>query len=81
MGLVKPLFGFGVGLIGAGLFWRLFDDVIVNFIRPYHIGGKYWLLSDLEWHMIPVVVLLTGIICLIASAVGSRGGGKVVMQE
>ena len=81
MGLVRPLFGFGIGLVAAGLFWRLFDDVITTYLSRYIVVNKYYLLADLEWHMIPVVILLTGIICLIASAVGSRGGGRVVMQE
>jgi hypothetical protein len=76
---VKPLIGFGLGIIGAGLFWKMYEDTITSFFSKYIVSAsdKYFLASDLIWNALPFVVMFLGIICLIFGTVaGNTIGGE-----
>jgi len=64
---VVPLIMFGMGLIGAGAFWSVFNGVRYYF-NPFEIEDSYFLLMELGWNAMPVIVILGGIMCLIAAA-------------
>ena len=80
MNKLAPLFGFGIGLLGFGLFWKLFDDVLVAYILPYAIRDRFFLYSDLVWHSLPFIVMLGGVVLLIASGVISARSSGVVQE-
>lgn len=71
---VKPLIGFGIGIIGAGFFWKFYDDVITDFFGSYIIdlSNEFYGLSDLVWNALPLLVIFLGIACLIFGSM-SRG--------
>ena len=76
---VKPLIGFGLGIIGAGLFWKMYEDSITSFFSKYVVSAsdKYYLASDLIWNAIPFVIMFLGIVCLIfGSMTTSSVGGE-----
>ena len=77
--MVKPLIGFGVGLLAFGFYWKLYEDTITGFFISYvrDTGDKYYLLSDLVWDALPYFVILVGVVCLIfgsKTTVSSEGG-------
>jgi len=76
---VKPLIGFGLGIIAAGFMWRFYNDAITSFFSTYIIdsGDKYYLASNLFWNALPFIVIFLGVICLIfgsMSSISSSGG-------
>ena len=77
---VKPLIGFGLGIIGAGFYWKMYEDSITNFFASYiwNPSDKYYLMSDLVWSALPFVVMFLGIVCLVFGTVASssNAGGE-----
>ncbi|MBE3095347.1 MAG: hypothetical protein IMZ52_09985 [Actinobacteria bacterium] len=73
---VRPLVGFGVGLIGGGLFWALIQDTLTRmfggFIRD--TSDKYYLASNLIWTALPYAIIILGIVCLIFSGFNKSSG-------
>ena len=80
MGLVKPLLGLGVGLIGFGFYWALFEDFINRYIAKYILHNEYYTFSDTMWHGLPIICVLVGIASLILAGV-LYGRSKVVTYE
>lgn len=76
------LFGFGVGLIGGGLWWHLIEDIILTYIAKYvyNSNDPYYLASDLIWHSIPFILMFVGIICLILGGLLGRSSRTVVYE-
>ena len=74
------LFGFGIFLIGTGLYWKLQEDIIVRYIMPFVLRNEYWSASDLVWHAIPFILVITGIFALVVGALSSREGRQVVSE-
>lgn len=66
MGAIKVLFSVGGGLIGSGVFLHLFKDIISEYISPYvfNPSDPYYRMSNLEWGMIPFVIIICGAACL-----------------
>lgn len=81
MSKVIPLIGFGVTLIGAGFFYHLFDDVIINYIAPYMLTDIYQTGRNFLWDLIPWLVILIGIFCLIAAGIMSTSTGTSGAKE
>jgi hypothetical protein len=73
---IRPLVGFGVGLIGGGLFWALCQDTLTrifcDFIRD--TSDKYYLASSLIWNALPYAIIFFGIVCLIMSGFNRSSG-------
>ena len=69
---IALLFGFGIFLVGTGLYWRLLDDIIESYIKPFALRNDYWYASDLVWHAIPFILIIVGIFCLIVGALAAR---------
>jgi hypothetical protein len=65
--MVKALIGFGIGLIGFGFYWKLYEDVITDFFLGYvrDFTDKYYLASDLIWKALPFFIVFLGVVCLI----------------
>ena len=80
MGFVKALVGFGVGIIGFGFYWMLFNDVLNNFFAKYVLQNEYYELSNLFWQGMPIVCMLVGVLALVLAGL-SRRGTKVVHYE
>ena len=77
---VKPLIGFGLGIILAGVMWHMYNDAITSYFSSYitDLTDEYYLLSDLVWDSLPFILIFLGIVCLIFGSMGSRnvvGGG------
>ena len=82
MSKVTALIAFGVGFIGAGFFYRLFDDVINSYIAPYIRPSIYNTGEAFLWDLIPWMIILLGVFCLIAAGVmGTSSSGGKVSQE
>ena len=79
MGAVKSLVAFGVGLIGAGFFWRLFNDILMDKLTGYIItrNDYYFIANDFMWNALPVLVFLLGVFCLIFAGMMYHAGGSV----
>jgi len=80
MTLVAVLLSVGAGLFGAGLFYRLFDDIINDTLQQYVLSNAYYLLSDLVWDMIPYILMIMGVICLVLGAIVYKGHKAVVYE-
>jgi len=80
MGLPAVLVSFGVGLIGAGIFWQLFEDILTSYFAPYMLRSPYFRLANMEWHMIPIVIIIMGVISLISSAIVARQTRTVIKE-
>jgi len=74
---VKPLVGFGLGIIAAGFMWRFYNDAITSFFSAYIIdlSDEYYLLSDLLWDALPFIVIFLGVICLIFGSMSNVSSG------
>jgi len=72
MSKVAALIAFGVGLIGAGFFYQLYDDVIIRYLTPYIRPSIYNTGEAFLWDFIPWLVLFTGILCLIVAGILGR---------
>ena len=79
MGLVAPLFGFGLGILGFGLFWSLIDDSLTH-LDAFILNNEYYLLSDLIWHALPILCIVIGVLCLVAGGLASRGTRRVIYE-
>lgn len=79
---VKALVGFGVGLIGAGFFWRLFNDIIAERFLGYIVSRNdyYFMANDFLWNALPVLVFILGVFCLIMAGMMYHAGGSVNME-
>lgn len=80
MGLVLPLFGFGIGLVAFGFFYHLFSDVINLMLAVYILNNEYYVFSDFVWDMLPWIVVFGGVVCLILAGVSYRGTRTVVSE-
>ena len=65
--MIIPLIAIGVGLLATGLFWHLFNDVLIMYIAPYvyDVSDVSYVASDLVWQAIPYIIFIVGIICLV----------------
>ena len=74
---LKPLIGFGIGILLAGLLWKMYEDAITSFFSTYitDLTDEYYLLSDLLWNALPFILIFLGIVCLIF---GSMIGNNIV---
>jgi hypothetical protein len=73
---LKPLIGFGLGIIGAGFMWRMYNDTITSFFSSYivDLNDKYYLLSDMIWEALPIIIIFLGVVCLIFGGMTSGSG-------
>ena len=64
---IRPLIGFGIGILSGGLYWALYDDVITRYFSRYilNTANEYYLASNLIWNAIPYLIIFLGIVCLI----------------
>ena len=81
MGLVSALIGFGVAIIGFGLFFSLIDDIIASEFQWMILNNKYYVLCDLIWHSLPFIAIILGVLCLIGAGVLHSRGTKRVIYE
>lgn len=81
MSKVVALVALGVGLIGAGFFYQLFDDVINTYITPYIRPSIYNTGEAFLWDMIPWLLVFIGIICLILAGILKGSNKTMVVNE
>lgn len=79
MGAIAALFGFGAGVLGFGLFWKFFEDIMTTHIQQFILVNFYYEASDLIWEMLPWICVLTGVIALVLAGVMHRAA-RVVTQ-
>ena len=77
------MFGFGLGLVSCGIYYRIYDDVINGYMSQYifDTSNEYYVGSQLMWDMIPYVIILVGVLMLILGGLSARsqqasGGGQ-----
>lgn len=65
---------FGFGLLGSGMLIQVFRGAFVNRIKDmYWIGDTPFLnLMNVEYNIIALVIMITGIICVFISAAEAR---------
>lgn len=80
MNLVAPLIGFGLLFLAGGFFWKLIDDVIDLHFLDFIQYNKYYTFSQLEWDMIPWILMIMGVLCLIGAGI-SYGQSRTVIKE
>jgi len=81
MGLVSALIGFGIAIIGFGLFFSLIDDILASEFQWMILNNKYYVLCDLIWHSLPFITIILGVLCLIGAGVlHSRGTRRVIYE-
>ena len=70
---ISTLVLIGITMAGIGGWWMLFDQGIVQ-----EIEAKYWIANDyldvmrIEWHGLPIILFVVGIILAIVGATSSR---------
>ena len=66
MNAVIVLIVVGVALIGGGLLYNLFDDILTDFFLPYvyNPSDPYYLGSQLMFDAIPYAIMIIGVILL-----------------
>ena len=70
---VSTLVLFGLSMMAIGGWWMLFDQGIVQEIeQDYWISNDYLDIMKMEWHGIPVIMFVTGIIVAIVGVIGKR---------
>jgi len=76
------LIGFGVGIIGGGVFIRMGQDVFFKYIAKYVYSSTnpYYLASDVLWNALPYVLILVGVVCLIMGGLLGRSQKTVVYE-
>ena len=79
MSAIAGLVGFGAGIIGFGLFWKLLEDVFTTHIQQFVLENFYYQASDLIWEMLPWICVLTGVVSLVLAGVMHRAA-RVVTQ-
>lgn len=64
---VKPVIGFGLAVIGGGLFWMVIQEELSRYIGTYilNTADKFYVVSKLVWDAIPFAVIIVGIIVLV----------------
>jgi len=77
---IAALAGFGMGLIGFGFFYELFDQVYIRYITPYVRPSVYNTGEAFLWDILPWMAILLGIFCLMVAGISYRttttkGGG------
>lgn len=80
MVLVAVLISIGVGLVGAGIWYRLFDDAINTYFQGYILDSPYYQLADLVWDSIPYLLIIIGVLCLVLAGVAYKGTREVVYK-
>jgi len=80
MGAIGPLIGFGVGFIGFGFFYALFEDILSRHLQFMILSNVYYDASALIWDALPFISIIIGVLCLVGAGIISRGT-KTVVQE
>jgi hypothetical protein len=78
--LVISLLAFGLGLLGFGFYYKLFEDITTIYFQKYIINNLYFQMSDLVWDMLPYLVIIIGILCLIGAGLIHRGERRIVYE-
>ena len=68
MNKILPLLAFGLGLIGAGSFFTLFDESL-SYFTEFIIEDKYYLFMESIWSVFPAIIIFIGIIFLVVVGV------------
>ena len=65
---------FGIGMIASGMLIQVFKGAFVNRIKDlYWIGDTPFLnLMNVEYNIIPIIIMVMGIICVFISAAEAR---------
>ena len=69
MGIVSGLVIFGLGILSFGFYYRIFTDVINEFIVQYVIHNEYYVMSSAIWGWLPWIFIIVGIIALISAGI------------
>lgn len=74
MGAVIAIISFGLGLIGAGVFWRMLNDMFLKYIAKYvyNASDPYYLANDLVWNAIPFVIIIVGVLVVVMGGLMGR---------
>lgn len=77
MSAIISILSLGVGLIAGGFFYRLFDDIIIDFFTPYiyDAANVSYLGSVLVWDAIPYAMIFGGIGCLLYAGIKYNSSG------
>ena len=75
MSKIAALALFGLGLMGTGMFWMVFDrGLISELIAKYWVDTAYLQLMYRGWNVLPIIVLFIGILAVIFAGIGSKSG-------
>lgn len=80
MSKVLALLSFGIGLFAAGLYWMLFDSILQQYFASYMLRSTYFRFANMEWNIIPVIIMLIGIMSMIFAALIGRATRTVVNE-
>ena len=71
---VSAIFIFGFGLATIGILITIFKGAFVNRVKDlYWIEGTPFLnLMDVEYNIIAIVIMVSGLICMVAAGFNSR---------
>ena len=71
---IRPLTGFGIGMLAGGLCWMLYNDAITRFFSKYVFDStsSSYLASDLVWNAIRYIIIILGVICVVFGAKGTE---------
>lgn len=80
MSKVLALLSFGIGLFATGLYWMLFESILQQYFAPYMLRSTYFRFANMEWNILPVVIMLMGIMSMVFAALISRATRTVVQE-
>ena len=70
MSKILPLVAFGLGFLGAGAFFSLYDGAM-PYLSSFVIEDKYYLFMESLWSVFPAIIMFIGIVFLIAAGVAA----------
>lgn len=70
---VSTLILFGLSIAAIGDWWMLFDQGLIQEIEAdYWIDNDFLDIMRIEWHGIPIIMFVTGIIVAIIGVIASK---------
>lgn len=82
MNKIMPIIGFGVGILVLGLYWQLFNDVLLIHISQYfmpsyvafgtlYVSDKYFEFMYMLWRIMPWICMFVGLLLLVSAGAGT----------
>jgi len=73
---VMVILAIGIGLLGAGFYYNLYDNILTDFFSAYIIDTNdvYYIGSQFIIDALPWVLMLLGVLCFILAGLTYRSG-------